>query len=137
MSATRCSSRAPLFFLLLGLGCRDAPARPAPAAIVSADAAPPPWQPVSRAPTPRRGMVWVPEGALVAGTPEGRLPRLADQELAGEQLVLHGFFIDRFAYPNEEGAIPRTGVTQAQAEASCAEQNKRLCTELEWERACK
>jgi formylglycine-generating enzyme len=82
-------------------------------------------------------MVWLPEGALVAGTPEGRLPRLADQELAGEQLVLHGFFIDIFAYPNEEGAIPRTGLTQAQAEAACAEQSKRLCTELEWERACK
>jgi hypothetical protein len=82
-------------------------------------------------------MVWIPEGALVAGTPEGRLPRLADQEMAGEQLVLHGYFIDIFAYPNEEGAIPQTGVTQARAAALCAEQNKRLCTELEWERACK
>ena len=58
-------------------------------------------------------MVWVPEGALVAGTPEGRVPRLADQEMPGQQLVLHGFFIDLFAYPNEEGAIPHTGVTQA------------------------
>jgi sulfatase modifying factor 1 len=82
-------------------------------------------------------MIWVPEGALVAGTPAGRLPRLADQEMAGEQLVLRAFFMDQFAYPNEEGAIPRTGVTQAEAEALCAERNKRLCTELEWERACK
>lgn len=137
MSATRCSSLALPFSLFLGLGCRESPARPAPAALTSADAATPPWQRVSKAPTPPRGMVWVPEGALVAGTPEGRRPRLADQELAGEQLVLHGFFIDVFAYPNEEGAIPQTGVTQAQAEASCAERNKRLCTELEWERACK
>jgi hypothetical protein len=82
-------------------------------------------------------MVWVPEGALVAGTPEGRVPRIADQEMAGQQLVLHGFFIDLFAYPNEEGAIPRTGMTQAEAEGLCAEQGKRLCSELEWERACK
>ncbi len=82
-------------------------------------------------------MVWVPEGALVAGTPVGRFPRLADQEMAGEQLVLRGFFMDIFAYPNEEGAIPKTGVTHSGAAALCAEQNKRLCTELEWERACK
>jgi hypothetical protein len=82
-------------------------------------------------------MVWIPEGALIAGTPEGRIPRIADQEMAGQQLVLHGFFIDTFAYPNEEGAIPRTGVTLAEAEGLCAEQGKRLCSELEWERACK
>ena len=82
-------------------------------------------------------MAWIPEGALVAGTPEGRLPRLPDQEMAGEQVVLHGFFIDVFAYPNEEGAIPTTGLTRPQAEAACADQGKRLCTELEWERACK
>jgi sulfatase modifying factor 1 len=82
-------------------------------------------------------MVWIPEGALVAGTPEGRVPRIADEEMPGQQLVLHGFFIDMFAYPNEEGAIPRTAVTQAEAEALCAEQSKRLCSELEWERACK
>lgn len=100
------------------------------------DAAPP-WRAESRAPTPPRGMVWVPEGPLVAGTPEGRLPRLPDQEMAGEQMVLHGFFIDVFAYPNEEGAIPTTGFTRPQAEAACAERGKRLCTELEWERACK
>ena len=62
----------------------------------------------------------MPEGALVAGTPEGRVPRLADQEMPGQQIVLHGFFIDMFPYPNEEGAIPRTGVTQAEAEALCA-----------------
>lgn len=137
MSATRCSSLASSICLLLELGCRETPARPAPTSVVPADAAPPPWQAAAKAPTPPRGMLWVPEGALVAGTPEGRRPRLADQELAGEQLVLHGFFIDMFAYPNEDGAIPQTGVTQAQAEASCVEQHKRLCTELEWERACK
>jgi formylglycine-generating enzyme len=142
MSAIRSSSVAALFWVSMASGCRDAPASPAPTAAVPGeavpgDAAPPPWQAASKAPTPPRGMVWVPEGALIAGTPVGRLPRLADQEMAGQQLVLHGFFIDQFAYPNEEGAIPRTGVTREQAEVLCAEQNKRLCTELEWERACK
>jgi hypothetical protein len=50
---------------------------------------------------------------------------------------LHGFLIDIFPYPNEEGAIPNTGITQSDAQALCGKLDKRLCTELEWERACK
>jgi sulfatase modifying factor 1 len=82
-------------------------------------------------------MVWVPPGTLIAGTPPGKLPRIADQELPGEKFELRGFFIDRFNYPGEAGAIPETGMTQAAARAICEKQGKRLCTELEWERACK
>lgn len=51
--------------------------------------------------------------------------------------MMKGFYIDRFAYPNEEGAIPLTNVTQAEAQNLCEKNGKRLCTELEWERACK
>jgi hypothetical protein len=86
---------------------------------------------------PRQGMVWIPGGALVAGTPPNELPRRVDQEMPGEQVVLRGYYIDTFPYPNEEGAIPLTNVSQADAAALCAEREKRLCTELEWERACK
>jgi hypothetical protein len=82
-------------------------------------------------------MVWVPRGPLVAGTPEGSLPRVADEEMPGEQVILKGYYIDVFPYPNEEGAIPLTNVAQATASALCAERGKRLCSELEWERACK
>jgi len=32
---------------------------------------------------------------------------------------------------------PETGVTQAQARQACAADGKRLCSEVEWERACK
>jgi hypothetical protein len=42
-----------------------------------------------------------------------------------------------FAYPNEEGAIPLTNVTRDDAKKLCEERGKRLCAELEWERACK
>lgn len=136
MSATRCNSWLVCAGVALALACRDSASKGAPVARETADAAPP-WRAEARAPTPPRGMVWIPEGALVAGTPPGRLPRLPDQEMAGEQVVLHGFFIDQFPYPNEEGAIPTTGLTRPQAEAACAEHGKRLCTELEWERACK
>lgn len=88
-------------------------------------------------PEPRKGMVWIPGGALVAGTPPDAFPRVADEEIPGEQLILHGFYMDVFPYPNEEGAIPLTNVTHSQAQGLCDEQGKRLCTELEWERACK
>lgn len=82
-------------------------------------------------------MVWIEPGPLVVGTPPNAYPRRPDRELAGEQFVLHGFFIDAFPYPNEEGAIPITNVSQSDAQAMCAKLDKRLCSELEWERACK
>ncbi len=92
--------------------------------------------PIDR-PKPRAGMVYIPPGALVVGTPPDRRPRRADRELPGEQVMLDGYFIDQFAFPNEEGAIPVTSVSQSEAAALCAEKGKRLCTEFEWERACK
>jgi len=62
---------------------------------------------------------------------------VADEEMPGEQVILKGFYIDIFPYPNEEGAIPLSNVSQAAASALCSERGKRLCSELEWERACK
>ncbi len=88
-------------------------------------------------PAPRRGMVWISKGALVAGTPPDRLPRIADEEMPGEQVILRGYYVDVFPFPNEEGAIPHTNVNRDEADGLCLEQGKRLCTELEWERACK
>jgi sulfatase modifying factor 1 len=93
---------------------------------------PPPGQP-----QPRPGMVYIPPGALVVGTKQGERPRRADRELAGEQIMLDGYYIDTYPYPNEEGAIPNTSISQAEAGHLCQERGKRLCTELEWERACK
>lgn len=81
--------------------------------------------------------MWIPGGALVAGTPRDQLPRKSDEEMLGEQVILQGYYIDVFPYPNEEGAIPLTNVNQSGASALCAERGKRLCSELEWERACK
>ena len=86
---------------------------------------------------PRKGMIWVPSGTLIAGTPKERTPRVADEELPGEPIELSGFYIDEFAYPDEAGGIPKTGMSREEAAGLCAAQEKRLCTELEWERACK
>jgi len=129
---------ATMAVLICLAGCRKDSSTTEPAASSSAIATgssglgPPPAPPL-----PRRGMIWIPPGALVAGTAPDSLPRIADEEIPGEQVVMKGFYIDNYPYPNEEGAIPLTSVSQAEAAGSCAEQGKRLCTELEWERACK
>ena len=51
------------------------------------------------------------------------------------------FISDQYEYPNVEKksdgtrVAPVTGVTYAQARATCKARGKRLCTALEWERA--
>jgi len=82
-------------------------------------------------------MVWIPKGTLIAGTPQDAVPRVADAEMSGEQVVLEGFYIDVYPYPNEPGALPTANLTADEAAGLCNAQGKRLCSELELERACK
>ncbi|MFO0755154.1 MAG: SUMF1/EgtB/PvdO family nonheme iron enzyme [Byssovorax sp.] len=127
--------RALLAALLAGLcACRPGSGGGAPDA--GLDGAPP-WAASEPEPPPRPGMVFIPGGVLIAGTPPERLPRVPDEEMAGEQVVMHGFYVDVFPYPDEVGAIPTTNLTRDEARELCENQGKRLCTELELERACK
>jgi formylglycine-generating enzyme len=82
-------------------------------------------------------MAWVPGGTLRAGTPPGRTPRVADEEMPGTLVEMGGFYIDLLPWPNEPNAIPTSNVSRDEAEQLCASKGKRLCSELEWERACK
>jgi hypothetical protein len=50
---------------------------------------------------------------------------------------MSGYYIDLLPFPNEAGAIPTSNVTREDAARLCESKGKRLCTELEWERACK
>lgn len=45
--------------------------------------------------------------------------------------------MDRLPYPNDPRMPVLTSVSRDEAHRKCAEKNARLCTELEWERACK
>ena len=82
-------------------------------------------------------MAWIPPGALVAGTPPDRAPRIAEEELPGVAIPMDAFYIDLLPFPDEPGAIPTTNVGRDEAARLCEGKSKRLCTELEWERACK
>jgi sulfatase modifying factor 1 len=86
---------------------------------------------------PRGGMQWIPSGVLRAGSALTEVPRVAETELPGVDTPMGGFYIDALPWPNEAGAIPTTNVTRDDAQRLCGTKGKRLCTELEWERACK
>ena len=122
--------------LVLAAACGTRKASPgddASASSITAPAVPSAGSP----PPPRAGMVYIPAGELRAGTPKGKTPRIADEEMPGVATPMNGFFIDVLSYPNEQGAIPTTNVTRDEAARLCEAKGKRLCTELEWERSCK
>jgi len=82
-------------------------------------------------------VVEIPAGTTRLGsTPgdKGRDPLLEATQL---ELSFGAFDVDRDLYPNKPGERPRTSVARSEAAALCAERGRRLCAEVEWERACK
>jgi hypothetical protein len=76
-------------------------------------------------------------GKFVAGSTPGDRGRDPSLEPALVPLELKAFAIDKLPYPNDPARAPLTNVTRAKAAELCKERDGRLCTELEWERACK
>lgn len=88
------------------------------------------------APTEIANMSFIPAGVYLTGQlpiEKGKVPHYSE----AQEKTLPSYYIDKYEYPNQRDAIPKTGVTNAEAEALCAQQNKRLCTGDEWEKACK
>lgn len=81
--------------------------------------------------------VGIPAGKLVAGSTPGDRGRDPMLEPALLEVELSAFEIDKLPYPNDPRQVPKTAVTREQAHELCAERGGRLCSELEWERACK
>lgn len=79
----------------------------------------------------------IPVGEFEAGSRPGSPGRNPEIEQEQQRVKLGGFEIDRLAYPNDPKLPPLTNVTRNEAVALCAERGARLCTELEWERACR
>jgi hypothetical protein len=79
----------------------------------------------------------IPGGAYFAGSLPGETGRKPDLEPRRYEVELGPYQIDRLPYPNDPGRPPLTNVPREEARRLCAERGARLCTELEWERACK
>lgn len=81
-------------------------------------------------------MIYIKAGSFKMGSVPGDEGRQAD-ELAFVNVSTNAYCIDRFEFPNKKGVIPKTSVTFDEADKLCGELGKRLCSEEEWERACK
>jgi hypothetical protein len=82
------------------------------------------------------GRALIPEGSFNAGTEAGELNRQPELEPRIERVALGSFEIDVAPYPGGSGPAIR-GMSRADAREACGQRGGRLCTELEWERACK
>ena len=62
---------------------------------------------------------------------------MQEAEADAGMIGLSGFSIDRFEFPNMKGALPTVGVSWDEAQELCRSRGKRLCSEREWEIACR
>jgi hypothetical protein len=90
----------------------------------------------SRIPEPH-AIQHIPVGTFNAGSWPGESGRQPSLESTPVERELGPFRIDAYPYPGDPGQAPRLGVTATEAAVLCAGQKGRLCTELEWERACR
>jgi hypothetical protein len=89
-------------------------------------------------PTPEKGReVAIAAGTLRLGSPTGSLDRNPAREADDVSVQVAAFAIDALPYPNDPSQPFRTGVERGEAARLCANEGKRLCSEFEWERACK
>lgn len=82
-------------------------------------------------------VIQIPAQTLKVGSLTGQPGREPAKEMDLVPMELGAFSMDRYPYPNQKGVAPRTGVTLDEARDLCEAEGKRLCTELEWEAACK
>ncbi len=81
------------------------------------------------------GMALLPAGEVLAGSAPGTVGRVARAEAPQIPVSIPAFRIDVRPHTETDGAAS-VHVSAQQAGAQCAAEGKRLCTELEWERAC-
>ncbi len=85
-----------------------------------------------------RGLeIAIPAGSVRTGSATGAKYRDPSQEADEVAVALRAFKIDALPYPNDPSQRVRGDVNRREANALCEAEGKRLCSELEWERACK
>lgn len=83
-------------------------------------------------------MLYIPEGPVLMGRLHQEDLSIASQsEPLAIKKPVGAFYIDRFEFPNRTEEKPVAKVSFEQAAEACSESGKRLCTEQEWEKACK
>ncbi|MBI3185710.1 MAG: SUMF1/EgtB/PvdO family nonheme iron enzyme [Myxococcales bacterium] len=82
------------------------------------------------------GMRLVPAGSFRMGTAKDD-PMMGFDERVLSTVEVAAFCIDQYEYPNRRGVTPTVNVSWNDAKRMCEGKGKRLCTEEEWERACK
>jgi formylglycine-generating enzyme required for sulfatase activity len=81
-------------------------------------------------------MVLIGAGAFMMGAPRNDPERnFGEKNYASVEVA--AFCVDYYEAPNGRGRVPVTKVSYAAAEKACREKKKRLCSEEEWEKACK
>ncbi len=82
------------------------------------------------------GMAMIRAGAFKMGTPADD-PMKSFDERGLTRIEVPATCVDIFEYPNKRGATPQVAVSFADAQKACQSAGKRLCSEQEWEKACK
>ncbi len=82
------------------------------------------------------GMRLIAAGSFKMGTAPGDA-MMGFDEKALTPVSLEAYCVDVFEHPNKRGVAPTASVGFADAKRLCEAQSKRLCSEAEWERACK
>ena len=79
----------------------------------------------------------IPAGTFASGSTPGEEGRDPTVEPALALVTLGAFAIDALPFPNDPALPAKTGTTMEEAARLCRDRGERLCSELEWERACK
>jgi serine/threonine protein kinase/formylglycine-generating enzyme required for sulfatase activity len=82
------------------------------------------------------GMARIDAGSFTFGS-SGSDPMRNFGEIDAASVEARAFCIDYYEAPNGKDKLPTTGVSWQTAKSACDRAGKRLCTEVEWERACK
>ncbi|RKH67410.1 protein kinase [Corallococcus interemptor] len=84
------------------------------------------------------GMKLVSGGSFKKGSsPEDLQASGSTDEMRMDSVMVDSFCVDEHEFPNQPGRKPRVSVTWLDAKSSCEAIGKRLCSEDEWEKACK